>query len=588
MNRSLLLIAPALLALTLSVSAQNVAPVVSNPIADLTVYAGTPEVSVDVTNAFSDPDVSDAVRFTTDIGNVDIELLGSQKPVTVANFLKYVDQGRYFIEDPVTHQPASSFVHRSIPGFIIQGGGFLGTVNQSNNGLNPTAILTSDFGPIKNEPGISNKRGTIAMAQDGTNADSATSQWFINLADNGGPPNNLDVRNNNAGPYTVFGRIGNNTMPTVDAIAALPTFNFFSPSVPSSAPFTNLPLENYTSDDYNSAVRPMVANLVSIPGISHIPTLTYASSSDNGNAATATVSGTHVLVTGKSIGTAHVTVTATDMDGASVSQQFTVNVIAGPGRLVNLSTRMQVGTGDNALIAGFIMRGSTPKRLAVRGMGPSTGLPGSLVNPTLELHNSTGTIATNDDWQTEANKQDIIDVGLAPNSPTESVILTTVPSDPSSAAYTAVERGAFDGTGLGVVEVYDLDSNAGSMLLNISTRGQVGADPNALIAGFILGGAESKQILVRAIGPSLTAFGVSNALADPTLELHDMNGALIDSNDNWMTSSQQAQIQSSGLAPTDPKESAVIQTLAAGQYTAVVHGANGGTGVGSVEVYQLP
>jgi hypothetical protein len=197
-------------------------------------------------------------------------------------------------------------------------------------------------------------------------------------------------------------------------------------------------------------------------------------------------------------------------------------------------------------------------------------------------------IATNDNWGDAANKQDVSDVGLAPGSPNESVILTTVPSDTSAANYTAVMRGANNTTGLGVVEVYDIDSGPGSTLLNISTRGQVGVDPNALIGGFILGGTESKQILVRAIGPSLTGFGVSNALTDPTLELHDMNGGLIDSNDDWMTSPQKTQIQNSGLAPTNDKESALIHTLVAGQYTAVVHGANGGTGVGSVEIYQLP
>ena len=346
-------------------------------------------------------------------------------------------------------------------------------------------------------------------------------------------------------------------------------------------------LESFPLINYPGAGPVTVQNLVSIPSISHIPVLNLSVSTDNSNA-TATLSGTKLLVAGKNVGTTHVTLTATDLDGASTSQQFTVNVIAAPGRPVNLSTRMQVGTGDNALIAGFIMSGSAPKRLAIRGMGPSTGLPGAIVDPILELHDSSGTIATNDNWQTAANKQDIIDFGLAPNSPTESVILTTVPSNTNGVAYTAVMRGTFNSTGLGVVEVYDLDSGPGSTLLNISTRGQVGADPNALIGGFILGGSESKKILVRAIGPSLTAFGVPNALTNPTLELRDQNGGLIDSNDDWMTSAQKTQIQNSGLAPTDPKESAVLQTLAAGQYTAIVHGANGGTGVGSVEVYQLP
>jgi cyclophilin family peptidyl-prolyl cis-trans isomerase len=574
MNRLTLLLAATLSASPLPLFAQNSPPVVTHQIADVTEYSGAAAVSIDLANAFTDPDVSDAVRFSTVLGDIDIALFGQQKPITVANFLKYVDQGRYFT------QARSSFVHRANAGFIIQGGAWIGTTNPQNGALQPTGIAT--FPPIQNEPGISNKRGTIAMAQVGSDANSATSQWFINLADNGGSPNNLDIRTGSgtsaAGPYTVFGRVVNNTMSAVDAIAHVPIYDF-SGVHPS---FKYFPLLNYTA-----GTPVQVENLVSIPGISHLPALNLSVSTDS-SSATVTLSATNLLVAGKSVGTTHVTVTATDLDGASVSQSFTVNVIAAPGRPVNLSTRMQVGTGDNALIAGFIMSGSAPKRLAIRAMGPSTGLSGAIVDPTLELHNAGGTIATNDNWQAAANKQEIIDFGLAPGSPTESVILTTVPSDPNGVAYTAVMRGTFNTTGLGVVEVYDLDSGPGSILLNISTRGQVGADPNALIGGFILGGSESKKILVRAIGPSLTAFGVPNALANPTLELRDQNAALIDSNDDWMNSPQKTQIQNSGLAPTDPKESAVLQTLAAGQYTAIVHGANGGTGVGSVEVYQLP
>jgi len=287
-----------------------------------------------------------------------------------------------------------------------------------------------------------------------------------------------------------------------------------------------------------------------------------------------------------------VTVTARDLDGATVSQVFTVNVIAAPGRLVNLSTRMQVGSGDDALIAGFIMRGSTSKRLAIRGLGPSLtalGVANPVANPTLELRDSSqAVLATNDNWGDAANMQDVSDIGLAPSSPNESVILTTVPSNTSGAAYTAIMRGVNNTTGVGVVEVYDLDSGPGATLLNISTRGQVGVDPNALIGGFILGGTESKTILVRAIGPSLTGFGVPNALVDPTLDFVNGQGTKIDSNDDWMNSPQKSQIESSGLAPTNAKESAIVQTVAAGQYTAIVRGTNGGTGVGSVEVYQLP
>jgi peptidyl-prolyl cis-trans isomerase A (cyclophilin A) len=584
MNRNYLTIFAALLAFAFTATAQNTPPVVTNQIADFTEYAGAPARSIDLSPAFTDPDVSAAVRLTTVLGTIDVALFGQQKPITVANFLKYVDQGNYFKIDPTNGQLASSLIHRSEPGFVIQGGGFLGTVDPAHP-ANALPAQVAAFASIQNEPGLSNKRGTIAMAQFGSDANSATSQWFINLADNGGPPKNLDIRNNTSngafGPYTVFGKVVNNGMTIVDAIAALATFNFGSP-------FDEFPLRNYTQTDYNAHKSIAVSNLVSVPGITRISTLSFSAASNNAAIADATVSGTNLLVAGKQIGSAIITVTATDFDGGTVSQNFTVNVIAAPGRLVQLSTRMQVGTGDNALIGGFIMRGPSPKRLAIRGIGPSSGLPGAIADPILELHDSSGIIATNDNWGDAANKQEVIDANLVPGSPNESVILTTVPSNTTNAFYTAVVRGANNTTGLGLVEVYDLDSGPSSTLLNISTRGPVGVDPNALIGGFFVGGTESKQILVRAIGPSLAAAGVPGALADPTLELHDGNGATIASNDDWMNSPQKTQIQNSGLAPTNVKESAVLQTLAAGPYTAVVHGANGGTGVGSVEVYQLP
>jgi cyclophilin family peptidyl-prolyl cis-trans isomerase len=574
MNRFTSLLAASFFASTLCAVAQNAPPVVASPIADFTEYAGAPFRSIELSSVFSDPDASNAVRLGTVLGNIDIALYGQQKPITVSNFLKYVDQGRYFVFDPTAHQTASSFVHRSISGFIIQGGGYIGTVNPSptpgsaNNPVLVTQVLP--FPKIQNEPGISNKRGTIAMAQAGSDPGSATSEWFINLADNTG----LDSRVNNAGPYTVFGRVIGNGMTVVDAIAAVPRFN-------AGAPFDSVPLRNYTSPN---PIK--VPNLVSIPSISQIAPLSFSATSDNSNVGVA-LSGTKLLVTGNTVGTAHVTVTATDLDGATVSQMFTVTVVAAPGRFVNLATRMQVGTGDNALITGFIIKGSTPKRLAIRAIGPSSGLNPAVADPILELHDSSSTIATNDNWGDAANKQDVIDVGLAPGSPNESVILTTVPSDPNFVIYTAVMRGVNDTTGLGVVEVYDLDSGPDSTLLNVSTRGPVAADPNALFGGFILGGTDSKTVLIRAIGPSLAQANVPNPLADPTLELHDSNGSTPDTNDDWMDSAQKTQIQNSGLAPTNAKESAILKTLPAGAYTVIVRGANGGTGIGSVEIYQL-
>src|SRR3954462_7785095 len=187
MNRFPLLLTVLFAAFACSATAQ---------IADFTEYAGAPARSIDLATAFAaDPDVTDLVRMTTVNGNIDLALFGQQKPITVTNFLKYVDQGRYFLFDATANQTASSFVHRSVAGFVIQGGGYIGTVNPSptpgsaNNNALPTQVLP--FSAIQNEPGLSNTRGTISMAQAGSDANSATSQWFINLANNGGPPNNL-------------------------------------------------------------------------------------------------------------------------------------------------------------------------------------------------------------------------------------------------------------------------------------------------------------------------------------------------------------------------------------------------------------
>lgn len=573
MNRIHLSTFATLLVLAVSATAQNTPPVVTNQIADFAVYGGTAAPPIELATAFADSDVSNVVRLGTVLGAVDIALFGPGKPITVANFLNYVNQGRYFKVDPTNGQLASSFVHRSIPGFVIQGGGYLGTVNPAAPAnAQPTQVL--HFPAIQNEPGISNTRGTIAMAKIDMQPNSATSEWFINLANNGGPPSNLDTAN---GGYTVFGKVVNNGMAVVDAIAALPRIDV-------GPPFDDLPLRNYTPP---TPIR--VPNLVSIPEISQVSPLTFSVMSNNPAIADATVSGTRLLVAGHQAGSALFTVTATDVDGAPVSQNFTVNVTAAPGRLVQLSTRMQVGTGDNALIGGFIMRGPSAKRLMIRGIGPSTGLDGALADPVLELYDNTGAvIASNDNWSDAGNRQDIIDTTIAPISPDESAILTTLPSDPTAVAYTAIVRGAGNTTGIGLVEVYDLDSGPGSTLLNIATRGRVDIDPNALIGGFFLGGTEAKRILVRAIGPSLAAASVPNPLADPILELRDGNGALLDSNDDWGLSPDQAEIQASGAAPTDPKESAVLQILPAGPFTAIVRGVNNTTGVASVEVYQLP
>jgi len=275
-------------------------------------------------------------------------------------------------------------------------------------------------------------------------------------------------------------------------------------------------------------------------------------------------------------------------DGQNVKLDYVVTGSAtptptpptGPNKLANISTRAVVGTGANVLIGGFIITGTQSKKLIVRGIGPSLSLPGKMLNPILELHDSSGAvIAANDNWGQNANSAEIVASGVAPTNPSESAVLMSL----APGSYTAVLSGVNQTTGTAVVEVYDLDGAADSKLANISTRAFVLGGDNVLIGGLIVVGQTAADAIVRAIGPSLT---VPGAMADPTLELRDVNGVLLASNDNWR-SSQPSAIIATGVAPTNDAEAAIVRTFSPGSYTAIVRGVNGTTGVAVVEVYQL-
>jgi hypothetical protein len=244
-----------------------------------------------------------------------------------------------------------------------------------------------------------------------------------------------------------------------------------------------------------------------------------------------------------------------------------------------------VETGDNALIAGFIITGTQDKKVIVRGIGSSLPIADNLADPTLELRDSSGTLlGANDNWKDSANKQAIIDSTIPPANDLESAIVAILPAN--SASYTAILRGTGGSTGIGVVEAYDLDRLVDSKLANISTRGFVATGDNVLIAGTIVVGKNPQKVIVRAIGPSLS---VPGKMADPTLELRDANGAVVDANDNWIDSANKQAIIDSTIPPTNDLESAIVATLPANnaQYTAIVRGANGTTGIAVVEVYAL-
>ena len=252
-------------------------------------------------------------------------------------------------------------------------------------------------------------------------------------------------------------------------------------------------------------------------------------------------------------------------------------------RLLNISTRLDVASADNALIGGFIITGNMPKKVLVRGLGTSLNVAGALVDPTLEL-DGPGVALTNDDWKS-TQAAEITATGAAPTSDLESAIVTTL----QPGGYTAILRGKNNTSGIGLVEVYDLDSSGAATLANISTRGVVQTGNNVMIAGFILGGGETQPLIgVRAIGPSLAASGIANPLADPTLQLLNANGTLIKSNDNWQDDPTQAALLTKwNIAPPSALESGIVATVAPGNYTAVVSGKNGATGTALVEVYNL-
>src|SRR5436190_254507 len=254
-----------------------------------------------------------------------------------------------------------------------------------------------------------------------------------------------------------------------------------------------------------------------------------------------------------------------------------------PSIFGNISTRLRVETGENVLIGGFIVTGPAPKRVVVRAIGPSHPVAGTLADPGLELHNSSGAlIASNDNWRS-TQEAEIIATTIPPGDNLESAIVATLPANGS--AYTAIVHGTNNGTGIGVVEAYDLDGTADSRLANISTRGFVQTGDNALIGGLIVLGQNPLRVIVRAIGPSLS---VAGPLGDPSLSLFNANGTLVRANDNWR-STQEAEIIATGVPPSNNLEAALIEMLPANGagYTAIVRGVNDTSGVALVEVYGL-
>jgi hypothetical protein len=318
------------------------------------------------------------------------------------------------------------------------------------------------------------------------------------------------------------------------------------------------------------------------------PTATATATATPTATATATATPT---ATATVVPTATATATASATATAAPSATATATPTATPAQALNISTRLRVETGDKVMIGGFIITGNAPKAVVLRGLGPSLvsgGLPAAslLKDPVLELRGASGALITsNDNWKESPQRSQIEGTIFQPTDDRESVILVTLPP----ANYTVILKGVGQTAGIGLIEIYDNNQAADSALANISTRGFVQTGNEVMIGGFILGGNNKPtRVAVRALGPSLSAFGLANVLADPTLELHNANGTTLISNDDWQSDSTSAgQLSANGLGLPDPKESGIFTSLAPGQFTAIVAGKNGGIGIALVEIYNL-
>ncbi len=614
-----------------TVRAQTAVPTVVTAIAAVSTRVGDASTTVDLAPHFTLPGVvGEIAQIDTLAGKFNIELLASDAPLTVANFKAYIDAGRY----------ENTIIHRSVPTFVIQGGGYYSRL--------PIEHIPQ-FAAVANEFKRSNIRGTVAMAKTDGNPNSATSEWFVNLADNSA---NLNAQN---GGFTVFARVLGTGMTVPDAIAKLPTTS------------DSYPLFNYTAGPATAD------NLLTVRSIKVIPisptatqagVITYSATSSAPGVATATVAASTLTITPVAQGTATITLKATDTnnnqttttvavevagpgveitrqpesqtlaagglpsfrvtatgegsltyqwfkDGAVIegatastlslgaasaadSGDYTVAISNGnvtvtsapatllvatpqPGKLINLAVRSKAGSGDKTLIAGFTTTGGTRSgNLRLRALGPKLtdyGVPGVLADPFLQVfQDSTVVIANDNVTATDAASFDLSAGAL------DSALVASLAAN----AYTAQVTGVGGVEGVALIEVNDAqpDSTDATLphLINVAARTEVGTGADILIAGFTINGNVPKRLLIRALGPRLTDFGVGGVLADPQVQV--FRGSTMVASNNDVAS---IDASSAGLA-VGSKDAALIVVLTPGAYTAQVSGVGGTAGVALIEV----
>ena len=486
--------------------------------------SGSTGSTVDLAQHFGFPGVTGQIaQVDTTLGRFNVELLADDAPLTVANFLGYVNSGAY----------TNALFHRSVPGFIIQTGGFKGTLPITDIAAGPS---------VKNEFRRSNTRGTLAMAKLGTGPDTATNQWFVNLANNSA---NLDNQN---GGFTVFARVLGTGMLIPDAIATLPLY-----TLGANTAFTDLPLRNV------SGTTLVVANFIVVNSVRVIPmqpvagggtaVITYTVQTDNPSVVTAAVSGSTLSVTPVGGGTATVTVRAADSNGNQVTSSFTAQV-------------------------------TTPVAPPVITLSPPAGV-NAAVGQTVVLNVvATGTGATYQ-WKRVGSPSLVNDV---PGATEPSLVFSNVQAA-SAGTYFCTVSTAGGSVDSGSTTLTVSEGLAASRLTNLAVRSFAGQGDKALIAGFVTRGTGSKQLAIRGIGPALVPFGIPNLLEDPNLEIRGTNTGtpIVGSNDNWTNDDGR---NYGGFPLTaGSKDAVLVSPLAAGGYTAQVRGAGVTTGNALVEVY---
>lgn len=667
----------------LALRAQTTVPATTQAIPPVSLTSLTNTTSLDLRNYFNIPGVTGTVvQLDTVVGKFNMEMYASDAPLSVANFLNYVNSGAF----------NNTIIHRSVPGFVIQGGGY-----RANSNLDSITRQA----PIPLEYKLPNVIGSVAMARTSV-ADSATSEWFVNVADN-----TTILGKNGSSPegYAVFARVIGTGMSVVNTIVGLPRTNLGD-----TTPFSTLPLYNYTAGS-----SPQIANLVAVttatvipiyPGTSGASVITFAVTSSAPTVATAAVSGSTLTVTPFSAGTATLTITATDTNGSvatstaqvtvtssevptapaittqpiaqtvasgstvvfrvvatglpvptyqwtrngaamanatsstlvisnataanagdyAVAVKNSVNTITSTaanlaintatatevGRLINLSVLTTTGTGDNILTVGASVGPLTSSEslpLLFRGVGPTLktpifGIATALDDPTMTINSLSpaAVIATNDDWGTGGAatlSATFTSVGAFPLVSSNSLDSAYASLTPGLKAggYTVQVAAKGSATGTVIAEIYDASGSTRTAttprLVNLSTRAIIGVGGD-LRTGFVLNGLSARTILVRAVGPSLSAFGIGGVMADPKLELfdNDHGGLKLGENDNWGGDPQITAVSKSvgafDLAGATTKDAVLLITLPAGAYSARLTGVGGSAGVTLVEVYEVP